>query len=64
MDNVNLKYKIEILQGKNKGKVIELETSVEELEEYCISDLLIDEDHLDSYGNQTEHYRILEREIL
>ena len=58
---MKIKYKIRILQGEYKGRKCEVETSIDDLEECNISEMLIDDGLLDSYGNQTPHYEIIER---
>ena len=62
-DNANIEFEVKILDGKNKGKTVVIKTDIEELEEECLSDLLIDAGHLDCYCNDGE-YKVLSKRVI
>ena len=63
MQNAKVNYTIRINAGTHKGKLVELTTDIEELEEEDISTLLIEKDYLQSWCNNSE-YTITQREII
>ena len=60
--NVSITYQIKINVGDYKGKTITLTTTLDELEDYDLVDILIDYNYLKSWANGDE-YTVLSRDI-
>jgi hypothetical protein len=63
MDNITIHYEIRINKGKEKGKIVEFNTDLDELENEPIPNLLIEKGHLECWCNNDE-YTVLGRKII
>lgn len=61
--NANLTYKIKLLTGTKAGTEMFISTTLENLEEYPLSDFLVRKGYLEYYDNVDAHYEVLSREI-
>jgi len=62
MFNANIRFSIELNEGKFKGSLVFIDTDIEELEEEDLSTLLIQKKYLKSWSNNGE-YTVVNRTI-
>lgn len=65
MQNAKIKFKVTLLKGENKGKVIDMEFTLDEIEYGVdgISYKLIEDGHYSSMGWPSDYYRVSHRQI-